>query len=292
MSCIVKEQDVMMDCDLLSSADIIARIKLKHSRDSLSKLDSYAVSSPPSSGIEQWTICNDVVNRPLVEHPSVIPLPSASEAWSTILSGECVELDKLRCVLEARNLYPAKEFDDIFSCEKANKLLLQVAADPDALRNPLGSMTFLVTDMKADVNIRDVDGRTPLALLFNNPTLGRFLMANGADVFMKDTGDESGQSVLALCTEFNEQWLLEEFLELNAEIAILHDGKKMKEYVHALIAAGYATRAKVFIDEGYVIVDAQFASSIMKEIHAEFSSGSMKEPVETFELLISLGAEV
>ena len=153
-------------------------------------------------------------------------------------------------------------------------------------------MKFLVTILKADVNVRDIDGRTPLAALFNNPTLGRYLVANGADIFMKDAEDESGQSILALCAEFDETWLLEEFQELGGEETILNDSKKMTEYVYALIIAGYASRAKKFIEQDYVRIDAAFATSIMKEVHANFSSGSMVEAVETFELLISLGAEI
>ena len=97
---------------------------------------------------------------------------------------------------------------------------------------------------------------------------------------------------MALCAEFDETWLLEEFQELGGEETILNDSKKMTEYVYALIIAGYASRAKKFIEQDYVRIDAAFATSIMKEVHAIFSSGSMVEAVETFELLISLGAEI
>merc|ERR1711871_625874 len=276
---------------LLSSVDILARIKSKHSRGSKSTIESFLTSLPPSTSVRSDTSAI-TPESPSIVQPPVIPLPCAMDAYKIILTGDPEELQKLRCVLQEKQSYPLQEFEEVFNCDKANELLLQLAADPDNMENPLNTLKFLVSDMKANVNIRDIDGRTPLALLFNNPTLGRFLVANGANVFMKDTGDDSGQSIISLCAEFDEKWLLDEFQELGGEATIINDHKKMREYVYALIVAGYATRAKEIIDAGYIDIDARFATSIMKEIHAEFSSGTMKEAVETFELLVSLGAEI
>lgn len=55
-----------------------------------------------------------------------------------------------------------------------------------------------------------MDGRTPLAVLFNNAELGRYLISQGADVFLRDSDKPGGQSVLQICAEYGETWILEE----------------------------------------------------------------------------------
>jgi ankyrin repeat protein len=141
--------------------------------------------------------------------------------------------------------------------------------------------------MKADVNIRDIDGRTALGILFNNSLLGRYLLSRGADVFIKD---DKGQNALEICLEYGETWLLEEFQKLGGEMSILNDSKKMFDYVKILMITGLSSRAVNFIDKGYIFIDPSTASSLMKQAQGNFAN--MVEPIETFELLTRLGAEV
>ena len=146
-------------------------------------------------------------------------------------------------------------------------------------------MTFLVETMKANVNIRDIEGRTPLFSVFNAPDLGKFLLSKGADVFITD---DSGLTVLRLCMEYGENWIIKEFQELGGELAILNDTRRVAEYFRALILGGFAARAEMFVDRGHIQVTSELATQLMEEAKGNFDR--MKDPVETVELLLRLGA--
>ena len=88
----------------------------------------------------------------------------------------------------------------MFGKDKADELLLQITNDPESSAEPLAAISFVVETMKANVNVRDSEGRTPIFGLFNVPMLGRYLIAKGADVFIKD---DHGQTVLQVRHFFN-----------------------------------------------------------------------------------------
>lgn len=138
--------------------------------------------------------------------------------------------------------------------------------------------------MQADVDVQDTDGRTALFCLFNVPELGRYLISKGADVF---TRDDTGQNVLEVCMEYGESWIVDEFQELGLELAVLNRPYQLLEYVKALICGGFAARAKVFIDRGYVSIHPETACELVKK--ARDNLDNMKHPVETFDLLMRLG---
>ena len=86
-------------------------------------------------------------------------------------------------------------------------------------------------------------------------------MSKGADIFIKC---HRGLSPLQLCMEYNERWILEDFRALGGESTILSNEAKLFEYVKVLISAGYASRAAHFIDSGFVKIDSETATALMK----------------------------
>jgi hypothetical protein len=155
--------------------------------------------------------------------------------------------------------------------------------------------------MHADVNIADgTDGRTPLGALFNNPELGTYLMKQGADMFLRDN---QGESILEMCMEYDEYWILQAFQDIEGERKIITDQVKLREYVIALILGGFASRASLFLDEtgeqqvvdsGFVYLGPDKATVLLAKMSGSLNGNCnhMHEPVETFELLVRCGAEL
>ena len=106
--------------------------------------------------------------------------------------------------------------------------------------------------------------------------------------------DNSGTSVLDLCVEYNEVWILEAFeATLDEKTCVLNDQCNLTEYVVALIKCGYASRAVSFMNingenQSSVHIGKEKASQLMRNLDGK----SLAEPVETFELLIRCGAYI
>ena len=139
------------------------------------------------------------------------------------------------------------------------------------------------------MNVRDADGLTALNILFSNKDLGAYLLSQGADAFIRCVRVQ--QSAFQQCLEYGETWILEEFDNLKYEEKFLNDKRKCIEYFSTLVRFGYAKRASKFLDKGYLTVNADIATSLMKEAF-QGETGNLEDPIETFELLIRLGAEV
>ena len=216
------------------------------------------------------------------------PLPSEED----ILDLLRVNLEGLVPFFANKHHYSSDDFDLVFGKQKANKLLLKCADDPDSLQDGLDTFKFLVEIMHADVNTTDAhDGRTALGSLINAQEIGTYLIQRGADLFMKD---KNNTSVLDLCIEYNELWILDAFQATeNSEIDLFSDKEKLSDYVFALILCGYASRATLLIDftgkkQSLIHIGEEKASQLMKKLDGK----TLIEPVETFELLMRCGAQV
>ena len=170
--------------------------------------------------------------------------------------------------------------------------MLKCADDPDSLEDGLNTFKFLVEIMHADVNITNAhDGRSALCSLFNVQDIGTYLIQKGADIFMKDN---YGTSVLDLCVEYNEIWIMEAFeASLDGKSCLINDFSNLTDYLSALILCGYASRAVEFMDvyggdQSIMYIGKEKATELMRRLDGK----ALAEPVETFELLIRFGAHV
>lgn len=102
--------------------------------------------------------------------------------------------------------------------------------------------------------------------------------------------DENGDSVLKLCFEYEYEWILPAFEKGGGEaklFASADDDRKL-QYAVTLLMAGYGTKVQEMIDDEVVVFTEEKAMEIMELCNAEDRFSSMKEPVETFELLQTL----
>ena len=161
---------------------------------------------------------------------------------------------------------------------EASNLLLKVVDNPDALQEPFETIAALVDDLKADVNVRDSNGRTPIIALFTDNVLGRFILSRGGDVLAKDL---SGSSALSLSMEFGVDWLLEACEATGIEAALLMggDAAAIKEYCATLLYGGYAAKAQEIMQDRGVV----FGPQEMRAVWAVCANNedNLKEPVET-----------
>ena len=122
--------------------------------------------------------------------------------------------------------------------------------------------------------------------MFTNSDIGRYLISQGANVFIKD---DNNQCALELCAEFGETWIFEAIEEIGVDEIIGRDSDKGLQYFSALAMCGYAERAGSLVDSGIVCITPEMATKILFDARGNFDS--MKEPFETFELLTRLGAD-
>ena len=171
------------------------------------------------------------------------------------------------------------------SRDLATLLLLKFAEDPESVVEPLETLVLLVDKLGADVNATNENSMTPLHSLFSKPALGRFILSRGGDVLAKD---DHGDSVLAMCAEYGYHWVLPAFMNMHGrEAKLLEDPERAHEYAVILISIwGFGTRVKELLEEGVVSISSDEALEIMDTCKENFET--MKEPVETFELLETL----
>jgi len=165
--------------------------------------------------------------------------------------------------------------------ERASELLLKCVESPDELAEPLETLMLLVDDLKADINSVDANGSTPLHSLFNRPLLGRFLVSRGADVLAKDA---NGESALALCIEYGYDYIVPSFVASGGEAVMFEDKAKALDYAITLVTAGgYGSKVAEMVNDGLVHISSDLALELLDQCRGSFDT--MKEPVETFQLL-------
>ena len=171
----------------------------------------------------------------------------------------------------------------------STELLMKYATTADQLPNATNSLLILIDFLSADVNATDISGRTPLHHLILNPEVGTLLIMRGANILLCD---DSGMCPLSLSFNHHQDWLLQEFEACGREAHLLQYGSndELFRFVTYLILAGYSTKAQKVIQLGRVTITADDATALMSSCTGNFEN--MKEPVETFELLESLGARL
>jgi len=171
------------------------------------------------------------------------------------------------------------------------------------LAQPKELMVLLLERLQADPNTKDpVSGRTALHYILANyngehraegSTLHRelagLLLMRGADVMLED---EQEVSALSLSLSKDIDWLLVEFEASGREVDLLENGSQIAlfKYTTSLILSGYSARAAKVLEGGRVVLTAEDATELLSNCSGNFDA--MKEPVETFELLESLGAKL
>jgi hypothetical protein len=170
--------------------------------------------------------------------------------------------------------------------EKATELLLKCLGVVDDLPEPLETFILLVDTLGADVNSRDGEGQSPLQCLFTKPILGRFILSRGGDILAKDESDES---VLQMCLEYDYDWIVPAFGSTPHEAALLEDRARAGEYVRTLLRfGGYGGKVRELLADGLAVsIGTDEALEIMGEWQ-ERGFDAAKQPVETFELLEEL----
>lgn len=211
---------------------------------------------------------------------------SIADDTSVVLSdAEEWDIEQLALFGDSRKLRRLIENKQAFvSPTEATRLLLKCIQSMDSVKEPLELMMLLVDTLGADVNARDEEGIAPLHSLFNEPVLGRYIVSRGGDIM---STDPNGDTVLQLCLEYGYDWILPAFEATGREKILLEDEEQANKYAEILLAyGGCGIKVKELIEEGYVSISADTALDILDKCRGNFDS--MKDPVETFELLESI----
>jgi len=212
---------------------------------------------------------------------SASPVPKPLE-WEEGSWEDGVDIEEMVMYGDARQVREVFERGHAtITPEKASELLLRCAEAADELAEPLETLMLLVDDLKANVNAVDASGSTPLHSLFSRPLLGRFLISRGADLLAKDL---NGESSLAMCIEYGYDYIVPSFVASGGEAILLENKEKALEYAVTLVTAGgYGSKVAEMVNDGLVHISADLALELLDQCRGSFDT--MKEPVETFELL-------
>jgi hypothetical protein len=180
--------------------------------------------------------------------------------------------------------------------EQASEILLHCLKEPSSLTQQqqatVALLALLVDTLCADVNHEEEDtGKLLLHYMVaqDQQALGRQLVRRGADVLHSD---HSGTSALALSFSDKLHWVLEEFQICGAQDRLLQSQDRAEKfrYFACLVAAGQSETAAQVLNQGRMQVSADEASDLLNACSGNFAN--MEHPVETFELLESLGAKM
>jgi hypothetical protein len=176
--------------------------------------------------------------------------------------------------------------------EEASALLMKsvdkIASD-DTIPLAVETLTLLIDEFNADVNVSDGSGKTPLSVLFTDPVIGRALITRGADILAEDY---AGSCALSISFEYGIEWMYDCWLSLDGETKLKLAGDRMKvnKYVACLILGGYGTKAMELIKSDCASITADEASQLWSICHGNLEY--MKEPIETFDLLQYLNPSI
>jgi hypothetical protein len=153
------------------------------------------------------------------------------------------------------------------------------------------SILFLLDEKVVDSNVKNNKGESLLqcAVLQDNEYLGRELIRRGSDILLMDN---EGLCSLSLSLTYHYDWLVDEFAVSGREIQLLTKGSSdiKFQYVTFFILAGYASKAYEIIQNQYIQITPEEATDLLNSCRGNFEN--MKDPIETYELLESLGASV
>lgn len=172
--------------------------------------------------------------------------------------------------------------------EESSRILLRCLKHMNDLEHPLETVRLLVEMLHADVNYRDSrpgTGDTALILCLHKPIIGAYLIEKGADIFLKN---RNGDNSISLAIRKQEWWLIEEFYDSQQKKDMLKDADetRMREYLSWLVYGGFAKELHKHLKNGDFTVTAAQATILYGQCSENFAN--MKEPVDTYELLMSL----
>ena len=184
---------------------------------------------------------------------------------------------------------------DYFTTTEAQEILWQCMNTENINDTPLinQSILFLLDEKIVDVNSQELGKKhesiLQKAVIQDNEYLGRELIRRGADILRMD---REGQCPLSISLTCQFDWVMEEFSTTGREILLLTKGSMdMKfQYLSYFMMAGYAKKAYEMIEQEYVRITPEEATDLLNSCRGNFQQ--MKDPVETFELLESLGASI
>jgi hypothetical protein len=190
----------------------------------------------------------------------------------------------------AYNAVPAVPVSALILPDQSSELMLQCFKEPGSLIHDDQTLKVLLDTLRADVN--HVESDTSRTLLHytveqGERKLARILVAKGADVLMEDN---TGTSALAMSLRLKQDWVLAEFQSSGRMVQLLQsdDTDRKTRLAKCLILAGHSQLAAEVIRLGGLQFTAAEASQLLASCRGNFED--MKDPIETFELLESLGA--
>jgi hypothetical protein len=190
----------------------------------------------------------------------------------------------------AYNAVPAVPVSTLILPDQSSELMIQCFKEPGSLIHDDQTLKVLLDTLRADVNHVESDtGRTLLHYTVEQGErkLARILVAKGADVLIEDS---TGTSALAMSLKLKQDWVLAEFQSSGRMVQLLQsdDTDRKTRLAKCLILAGHSQLAAEVIRNGGLQFTAAEASQLLASCQGNFEN--MKDPVETFELLESLGA--
>lgn len=136
------------------------------------------------------------------------------------------------------------------------------------------------------------DGRSPLhyAVMENAESFGRQLIRRGANIFFKDMANESPLTYTLKIPK--SEWLIEEYQQSGEESVLIANGsdENKLQYISHFILTGVPTKAKELLNSGKFSLTREQATSLLNACKGNFEQ--MEDPVDTFELLMSLDADM
>lgn len=173
---------------------------------------------------------------------------------------------------------------------EAHKLLVMCVKASEQLQQPLRTIELIIRRLGVDLDAVDSAGLTVLHYaLANSREISELLVRSGCSILVDDS---AGNCALSLSLQHRLEWLLELFVRSGREEQFFRSASQYRKfkYVTCLIFAGYSDAARNAIRRSGVLVTSVDATELLKICSGNFEQ--MRDPVETFELLESLGASV
>eukprot|EP01032_Pedospumella_encystans_P018906 gene18906-21507_t len=236
-----------------------------------------AVSEPEPVGVPAASLDLSFMRDNLVSYIEIGDVESASSLLSM-----------------AKHASPRIPVESLLDPAQATALMMRLFQDPhSSLQGSVADATLklLVDKLRANVNSLAEDGTHKSLLHYmvesDRQSLGKLLIVRGADILLEDA---TGICPLALSLSQKQDWVLTEYQRSGRQDQLLvstNNDTKLKLATH-LIFAGYSQQAGVVIRQGNLQVTPAEASHWLSSCRGNFEN--MKDPIETFELLESLGA--
>eukprot|EP01038_Epipyxis_sp_PR26KG_P006360 gene6360-8760_t len=193
----------------------------------------------------------------------------------------------------------------LLSQNESNLLLLKCISNISLLKEPKETISLLLDLLHADVNINDNyynnNGMTPLmyAIQQFEKEIIHLLIMQGANIIQYDyNGNNALQIILNNKIDdendnyYNGEWFLQCFITCGRYQEFINKSNRDQKllFLSCLIFAGYSSYATSFLSHTPLVISSNDASNLMEKCSGNFAN--MKDPVETFELLESLGAKI